>query len=101
VLCCKDLVGFAASGFLVLGQDALLLKAGLTPPCSGSVAQLTARETAARSGPRFAPPLGFLLLAGYENLTAPLFALSDNAKLKWQLLLPGVLQSAERWIVVP
>jgi hypothetical protein len=48
VLCCKDLVDFAASGFLVLGQDALLLKAGLTPPCSGSVAQLAARETPAR-----------------------------------------------------
>jgi hypothetical protein len=30
---------------------------------------------AARSGPRFPPPW-FLLLAGYENLTAPLFALS-------------------------
>jgi hypothetical protein len=39
-------------------------------------------KRAARSGPRFAP-LGFLLLAGYEDLTAPLFALSDNnAQLK-------------------
>jgi hypothetical protein len=49
VLCCKDLVDFAASGFLVvLEQEALLLKAGLTPPCSGSVAQLAAREAPAR-----------------------------------------------------
>jgi hypothetical protein len=49
---------------------------------------------AARSGPRFAP-LGFLLLAGYENLTAPLFALSRYAK------LPEVHHSDARWISVP
>jgi hypothetical protein len=58
-------------------------------------------EHAARSGPRFAP-LGFLLLAGYENLTAPapLFA---NAKLKWQFLLPEVRHSDSdgRLIAVP
>jgi hypothetical protein len=36
---------------------------------------------AARSGPRFGA-CRFLLLAGYENLTAPLFAFRDDAKLK-------------------
>jgi hypothetical protein len=49
-----------------------------------------------------APPW-FLLLAGYENLAAPLFALARqraNAKLKWQFLLLEVPQSAERWIAV-
>jgi hypothetical protein len=45
---------------------------------------------AARSGPRFGA-CRFLLLAGYENLAAPLFALPSNAKLKWQFLLLEVL----------
>jgi hypothetical protein len=36
---------------------------------------------------------GFLLLAGYENLTAPLFAFRDNAELKWQFVLLVVASS--------
>jgi hypothetical protein len=38
------------------------------------ITPLMSRHAAARSGPRFDAPW-FLLLAGYENLTAPLFAL--------------------------
>jgi hypothetical protein len=43
---------------------------------------------AARSGPRFGPPW-FLLLAGYENLTAPLFALSLQCKAEVTVPAPG------------
>jgi hypothetical protein len=68
VLCCKDLVDFAASGFLALGQEALLLaKAGLTPPSSGSVAQLAAREAPAR-WPLVARRAMFLPLCGSFGL---------------------------------
>jgi hypothetical protein len=43
---------------------------------------------AARSGPRFAR--GFLaLLAGYENLAAPLFALSQQCKLEVAVTASG------------
>jgi hypothetical protein len=43
---------------------------------------------AARSGPRFVAPW-FLLLAGYENLTAPLFALARQCKAEVTAAAPG------------
>jgi hypothetical protein len=46
------------------------------------------RWWAARSGPRFGPPW-FLLLAGYENLTAPLFALARQCKAEVTVAVPG------------
>jgi hypothetical protein len=46
------------------------------------------RERAARSGPRFGPPW-FLLLAGYDNLTAPLFALARQCKAGVAVAAPG------------
>jgi hypothetical protein len=46
------------------------------------------RPNAARSGPRFVPLL-FLLLSGYENLTAPLFALARQCKVEVIVAAPG------------
>jgi hypothetical protein len=43
---------------------------------------------AARSGPRFGA-CRFLLLAGYENLTAPLFALARQCKAEVAVAAPG------------
>jgi hypothetical protein len=48
----------------------------------------------------FCPPCFPAACRLRESDSSSLFALSDNAKLKWQFLLPGVLHSAERWIVV-
>jgi hypothetical protein len=52
-----------------------------------TLARITVALPAARSGPRFGP--GFLaLLAGYENLTAPLFALALQCKTKVTVSAP-------------
>jgi hypothetical protein len=45
-------------------------------------------DVAARSGPRFVA-CRFLLLAGYENLTAPLFALARQCKAEVTAAAPG------------
>ena len=45
-------------------------------------------DAAARSGPRFVA-CRFLLLAGYENLTAPLFALARQCKAEVAAAAPG------------